>query len=90
MKKKYKPCCSKTCLVSGCETNELGGCYCVCRLVDAENTCLGLLEGKFFRQGGGIIYIPGRLVPLVGPEKEETEKELIIIRERLKSYEIKE
>jgi hypothetical protein len=32
---KYKPCCGRRCLLYRCETQESGGCSCVCRLVDA-------------------------------------------------------
>ncbi len=87
MSKKYKPCCENRCLVHGCETKEYGGCYCLCRLKDAENHCIGLLEGTHFRQGGGIIYVPGRMIPLEGPEKISVENELIMIRSKIKAFE---
>lgn len=85
---KYKPCCSRRCMLGSCATREAGGCYHTCGLVDAEKTCLSLMEGTSYRQKGGIIYIPGRLVPLEGDEKAEIENQLANIRERLKEYEI--
>lgn len=86
---KYKPCCNARCLVGGCKTQESGGCYCLCRLKDAEQTCLRLLSGECYRFGPGIIYKPGRIAtPLEGDEKEKTECELYEIRERIKTYEI--
>ncbi len=86
---KYKACCGKRCMVFGCETKEHGGCYCLCRLKDSENQCIMLLEGKSFRHSGGIIYQPSRIpIPLEGNEKEEEEKTLTMIRNRIKEYEI--
>ncbi len=86
---KYKNCCDRSCLLSHCETRNNGGCYCVCRLKDAENTCISLLEGKSYRSGVGIIYEPGRHKPLTeGEEKEKTLQQLANIRMRLKEYEI--
>lgn len=88
---KYKPCCDTRCLVGGCKTREDGGCYCVCRLKDAESSRLSLLEGRSYRFGGGIIYEPGRTpVPLEGKEEQETLNELMNIRKKLKEYEVVE
>jgi hypothetical protein len=87
---KYKGCCGKRCMVHGCKIKDSGGCYCVCRLKDAENQCLNLLDGQSYRQNGGIIYVPGRYQPLEGDERKETETQLENIRSRLKEYEIKE
>lgn len=85
--KLYTPCCNTVCLLGNCETRENGGCYCVCRLKDAESSCISLLEGKSYRKNGGIIYEPRRIpIPLVGEEKNQVEDNLKTIRERIKSY----
>lgn len=87
---KYKSCCGRRCLLGSCETRDVGGCYCVCCLKDLESSLTNIISGSTYRQGNGIIYIPGREIPLKGKEKEETLKELDEVREKLKKYEIKE
>lgn len=84
----YTLCCNSVCLLGNCKTREAGGCYCVCRLKDAESSCISLIEGKSYRKNGCIIYENGRIaIPLEGKEKEEVEEQLKNIREILKRYE---
>ncbi len=86
---KYTPCCSSRCLLGTCKTRNLGGCYCVCRLKDWEDTLMGIIEGRIERFGPGIVYNPNRIpVPLEAEELEKTTKELEEVRRRLKEYEI--
>lgn len=53
---KYKPCCGYVCLNAICETRDAGGCYCVCRKVDAINRLKDTIEGTLV--GRGCVYIP--------------------------------
>ncbi len=86
---KYKPCCGRRCLLGSCETRESGGCYCLCRLKDHENTLNDLLSGKVFQKDVGIIYIPNKTqIPLTGEEREEIIKKLEKLKIKLKEYEI--
>ncbi len=84
---KYKPCCDNRCMVAGCTTRENGGCYCVCRLKDFERSLLSELSGNTIRFGAGMISRPGKFEPLKGEEKENIDKQLEVIRQRLKKYE---
>lgn len=85
---RYKACCNSVCLIGNCKTRDAGGCYCVCRLKDYEDTLLSVLEGSSFWEGGGFIYEPARCRPPEGEEKEKTLAELQKVREKLKDYEI--
>ena len=89
MNKKYKPCCGRRCLVLGCKSQEAGACYCLCRLIDQEFTIKALLNGTSYAHKGGIIYEPSRTPsPLTGDEKQEREKQLESVREKIKTYEL--
>lgn len=55
---RYKACCGATCMVAGCETKDAGGCYCVCRLMDAKNSLEMIIDGKMLTYRGGQIWIP--------------------------------
>jgi hypothetical protein len=86
---KYKPCCSKRCLLGRCEIRENGGCYCLCSLKDHENTLLSLLDGTSYRFENGIIYDPNRIPsPLGGFERKNAEELLERVRAKIKTYEV--
>ena len=88
---KYKPCCGTGCLVGGCRTREAGGCYCVCRLKDREQTLQDLIYGKCYRRNGVIVYEAGiEKVPVHANDRRLALAELEKVRERLKKYEIEE
>lgn len=87
--KKYKPCCGRICGLGGCQTQEDGGCYCLCRLKDKEQMLLSLLDGTSYQVNGAVIYEPGRVkTPAGGFFKENYLRELEKVRERIKTYEI--
>jgi hypothetical protein len=87
---KYKPCCGRRCPLGNCETREEGGCYCLCRLKDAESSYLSLLAGSSYRYSGAQIYVSGKTFPLSDDEKKEYHSGLEQIREKIKDYEIGE
>jgi hypothetical protein len=90
---KYKPCCVRRCGVGGCKTREQGGCYCICRLIDAIHMTKNIIEGKSFRKNGMIVtpaadlrkeYLPG-----LTKEAKKVEEELLEEFEaKLKEYEL--
>lgn len=84
---KYKPCCGRRCLLASCKTREAGGCYCLCRLKDMEGSLISMLKGHSYRCGPGVIYQPGRNVPLEGEEKEKVIQDLEKVRQMFKKYE---
>lgn len=91
IKQKYKPCCGRRCLLGICQTRAEGGCYCLCRLKDYEDECLSISEGRSYRSNGAVVYLPNRKpIPLTGVDKDKVEKNLQQIREKIKTYEIKE
>lgn len=53
---KYKPCCDKRCMLFDCETREDGGCYCLCRLKDFEETLASLIEEGRIEGKDGIAH----------------------------------
>lgn len=85
---KYKPCCNKICCLGSCEVQAQGGCYCLCRLKDYESQLIDLIEGECHRNNGCVIYKPGLKITPNAFEKENDEKELKKVREKIKEYEI--
>lgn len=78
-----------SCLMAGCETEKLGGCFCLCRLRDRKHELECLLEGAMLRKKGAVVYVPFReRIPLKGVEREMTLRQLEKIRERIAEYEI--
>jgi hypothetical protein len=85
---KYNPCCDRRCLVYGCKTKETGGCYCVCRLIDAKNDYERILEdNEFTVQEVGIIHFPREIYPICEETKQKNLKNLEDINRRIKEYE---
>ena len=86
---KYNGCCDKVCALGYCETRELGGCYCLCRLKDKEVMLLSLLDGSSYRVEDAVVYRPGIIpTPVGGFERINVLKELERVRERIKTYEV--
>ena len=74
---KYKPCCGRRCGLANCKTQERGGCYCTCRLVDMISSLESVIEGRSVARG--CIYYPNakdREKWFNSRSKEEQEVEL--------------
>jgi hypothetical protein len=84
---KYKPCCGTRCLLGNCDTREAGGCYCVCRLVDAKHSCEKVLDGSMFVKNNALIYVPGHYTDLTEEERANALHDLEEINLKLKDYE---
>ena len=77
MELKYKPCCDMRCCVAGCKTRSVGGCYHICRLVDAINSMKSVIDGSVIC--GGCAYIPDpkrrqEILDRMTPEVREREE----------------
>jgi hypothetical protein len=92
---KYKPCCERICMVSGCETQEQGGCYCVCRLLDYLNNFKLTLDGYQIYRNKCIIYYPDKVMAqeayknLIDNQKIDHDEYVKKIPERIRQLENK-
>lgn len=84
---KYKACCKARCLSLWCDIRDEGGCDCICKLVDQENSVLAQLDGSRIKEGNSIIYVAGRKAAPGQIEKANLLRELEEVRANLKKYE---
>ena len=69
---KYKPCCDRRCLKGNCQTRDHGGCYCVCRIIDAIGGLELAVEGRMV--AGGSVYIPDTAERLAYIERHKAQE----------------